>query len=118
MHKPIYFDYAATTPIDPHVAKAMQECMTLNGCFANPASATHCYGQKAKNKVNTARQQVAALINADPKEIIFTSGATEANNLAIQGVAKFYQNKGKHIITATTEHKAVLDTCAYLKNQG
>lgn len=116
MKLPIYLDYAATTPVDPRVAKKMQDFLTLDGCFANPASNTHQYGLDAARAVELAREQVAALVNADPKEIIWTSGATESNNLALIGAAKFY--KGAHIITVKTEHKAVLDTCKYLESTG
>ncbi len=118
MKKPVYLDYAATTPVDPRVAAKMQECLTLDGCFGNPASTSHCYGFLAKQAVENARQQVAELINASPQEIIWTSGATESDNLAIQGVANFYKDKGRHIITCQTEHKAVLDTCHFLQKQG
>ncbi len=118
MQKPIYLDYMSTTPVDPAVAEKMWQYLTPEGEFGNPASVTHAYGWRAKEAVDAARAQVAALINAAPKEIIWTSGCTEANNLAIKGVAEFYANKGKHIITAITEHKAVLDPCHYLKQQG
>jgi cysteine desulfurase len=114
----IYLDYMATTPVDPRVAEAMQACLCLSGCFGNPASNTHRFGYEAKRKVEHARAQVASLINAEPKEIIWTSGATESDNLAIIGAAKSYQRKGKHIITMATEHKAVLDTCAFLETEG
>ncbi len=118
MAKPIYLDYAATTPVDPRVVEVMQQCLTLEGNFGNPASNTHFYGWQAEEAVAQAREQVANLIQADAGEIIFTSGATEADNLAIQGVAKSYQRKGQHIITTGFEHKAVLDTCAYLADHG
>ncbi len=118
MKLPIYLDYAATTPVDPRVAEQMQQCLMLAGNFGNPASLTHCYGQKAHERVEQAREYVAELINADVREIIWTSGATEADNLAIKGVAEFYQHKGKHIITLSTEHKAVLDACTYLQQHG
>lgn len=114
----LYFDYMATTPVDPSVAEVMQACLTIDGCFANPASVSHLLGQQALAKVETARDQVAALINADSSEIIWTSGATEADNLALIGAARFYQRKGKHIITLATEHKAVIDSCEYLKKEG
>ncbi len=115
--KPIYLDYAATTPIDPRVVQKMQECLTLNGVFGNPAS-QHFYGQQAREAVENARAQVAALINADPTEIIWTSGATESDNLALKGAARLYQRKGKHIVTVKTEHKAVLDACQHLEKEG
>lgn len=114
----IYFDYMATTPVDPRVAKVMNECLELTGCFANPASHSHSLGFAAADKVDCARTQVAQLIHADPREVIWTSGATESDNLALIGAARFYQRKGKHIITMKTEHKAVLDTCAFLESQG
>ena len=115
---PIYLDYSATTPVDPRVAEAMMECLTNEGNFGNPASRSHAFGWKAEEAVEKARQQVADLVNADPKEIIWTSGATESNNLAIKGAAHFYSKNGKHIITLKTEHKAVLDTCRQLEREG
>lgn len=115
---PIYLDYSATTPVDNRVAKAMMECLTLEGNYGNPASRSHSFGWNAEKAVDEARKNVAELINADPKEIIWTSGATESNNLAIKGVAHFYQKNGKHIITCKTEHKAVLDTCRQLEREG
>ena len=115
---PIYLDYSATTPVDDRVAKAMMKCLTLEGNYGNPASRSHSFGWNAEKAVNEARKNVAELINADPKEIIWTSGATESNNLAIKGVAHFYQKNGKHIITCKTEHKAVLDTCRQLEREG
>lgn len=115
---PIYLDYSATTPVDPRVAKAMMDCLTLEGNFGNPASRSHAFGWSAEQAVEKARQQVASLINADPKEIVWTSGATESNNLAIKGAAHFYSKKGKHLITLKTEHKAVLDTCRQLEREG
>jgi cysteine desulfurase len=118
MRKPIYFDYSATTPVDPRVAEKMCACLTADGNFGNPASRSHAFGWQAEKSVEEARQQVAELIHADPKEIVFTSGATESDNLAIKGVAHFYQKKGKHIITCKTEHKAVLDTCRQLEREG
>jgi len=118
MKTPIYFDYSATTPVDPRVAKKMCDCLTLDGNFGNPASRSHSYGWNAEEAVETARKQVAVLVNADPKEIVFTSGATESDNLAIKGVAHFYQKQGKHIITCKTEHKAVLDSCRQLEREG
>lgn len=118
MELPIYLDYMATTPVDPAVAEKMSHCLTKEGVFGNPASQTHSYGWKAAELVQLAREQVASLINADPREIVWTSGATESDNLAIIGSARFYQRQGKHIITMSTEHKAVLDTCQYLASQG
>ena len=115
---PIYLDYSATTPIDARVAKKMAQYLTLEGEFGNPASRSHQFGWKAEDAVETARQQVADLINADPREIVWTSGATESNNLAIKGAAHFYRKKGNHIITVKTEHKAVLDTCRQLEREG
>ncbi len=118
MKLPIYLDYSATTPVDPRVAEKMMACLTMDGNFGNPASGSHVFGWKADEAVTEARQQVAALINADPKEIVWTSGATESDNLAIKGAAHFYQRKGKHLITSKTEHKAVLDTCCQLEREG
>ena len=115
---PIYLDYSATTPVDPRVAAAMMECLTNEGNFGNPASRSHAFGWQAEEAVEKARQQVADLVNADPKEIIWTSGATESDNLAIKGAAHFYSKNGKHIITLKTEHKAVLDTCRQLEREG
>jgi cysteine desulfurase len=116
MHLPIYLDYSATTPVDPRVAEAMIPYLTEK--FGNPASRSHPYGWVADEAVERAREQVAALVNADPKEIVWTSGATESNNLALKGAAHFYSGKGKHIITMMTEHKAVLDTVRELERQG
>ncbi|TVO53884.1 IscS subfamily cysteine desulfurase [Denitromonas halophila] len=113
---PIYLDYSATTPIDPRVVEAMIPYLSEH--FGNPASRSHAYGWEAEKAVELARADVAALVNADPKEIVWTSGATESDNLAIKGSAQFYQSKGKHIITLKTEHKAVLDTCRELERQG
>ena len=113
---PIYLDYSATTPVDPRVAQKMIPWLTEQ--FGNPASRSHAYGWAAEAAVEEAREQVAALVNADPKEIIWTSGATESNNLAIKGAAHFYQGKGKHVITVKTEHKAVLDTVRELEREG
>ena len=113
---PIYLDYSATTPVDPRVAAKMIPWLTEH--FGNPASRSHAYGWAAEAAVEEAREQVAALVNADAKEIIWTSGATESNNLAIKGAAHFYQGKGKHIITVKTEHKAVLDTVRELEREG
>ncbi len=116
MKLPIYMDYSSTTPVDPRVAAVMIPYLTEK--FGNPASSSHAFGWEADAAVKLAREQVAALVNADPKEIIWTSGATESNNLAIKGVAHFYQGKGKHIITMRTEHKAVLDTVRELEREG
>jgi cysteine desulfurase len=118
MKKPVYFDYSATTPVDPRVAKVMMEYLTPDGEFGNPASRSHAYGWHADEAVETARKNVADLIGADPREIVWTSGATESDNLAIKGVAHFYRKKGNHIITCKTEHKAVLDTCRQLEREG
>ena len=115
-HFPVYLDYSATTPIDPRVADKM--IPYLREQFGNPASRSHLYGWTAEKAVEDAREQVAALVNADPREIIWTSGATESDNLAIKGAAQFYKSKGKHIITVKTEHKAVLDTVRELERQG
>lgn len=115
---PIYLDYAATTPVDPRVAAKMMQYLTLDGIFGNPASRSHKFGWQAEEAVDIARNDVAALVGADPREIVFTSGATESDNLAIKGAANFYQKKGKHIITCKTEHKAVLDTCRQLEREG
>lgn len=118
MKLPIYLDYAATTPVLPEVAESMINCLTFEGNFGNPASRSHTYGWHAEEAVENARQQVADLIKADPREIVWTSGATESDNLALIGVAQFYKNKGKHIITSKIEHKAILDTCRYLETEG
>ena len=118
MNHPIYLDYAATTPVDPRVAEKMMHYLTVDGEFGNPASRSHVFGWHAEEAVETARQHVADLINANSKEIIWTSGATESDNLAIKGAAHFYAKKGKHIITCKTEHKAVLDTCRQLEREG
>ena len=115
---PIYMDYSATTPVDERVAEKMCTYLTRQGKFGNPASRSHKYGWEADDAVSEARNNVAALINADPREIVWTSGATESNNLAIKGIAHFYHKKGKHIITLKTEHKAVLDTCRQLEREG
>jgi len=116
--KPIYLDYSATTPVDKRVAEKMMHYLTMDGEFGNPASRSHAYGWEAEAAVDLARKQVADLINADPREIVWTSGATESDNLAIKGAAHFYSKKGKHIITCKTEHKAVLDTCRQLEREG
>lgn len=115
---PIYLDYLSTTPVDPRVVEAMTQCLSMDGVFGNPASRSHQYGWKAEEAIENARCQVAELINADPREIVWTSGATESDNLAIKGAAHFYQRKGKHIITSKIEHKAVLDTCRQLEREG
>jgi cysteine desulfurase len=116
MKTPIYMDYSATTPVDPRVAEKMIPYLT--GQFGNPASRSHQYGWDAERAVEEAREHVAALVGADPREIVWTSGATEGNNLAIKGAAHFYKEKGKHVITLKTEHKAVLDTCRELEREG
>ena len=114
---PIYLDYSATTPVDPRVAAKMIPYLTEH--YGNPASRSHPYGWTAEKAVEEARNEVAKLVNADPREIVWTSGATESNNLAIKGAANFYANtKGKHIITVATEHKAVIDTVRELERQG
>jgi cysteine desulfurase len=118
MKLPIYLDYSATTPVDPRVAEKMMHYLTIDGEFGNPASRSHRFGWQAEEAVDIAREQIADLINADPREIVFTSGATESDNLAIKGAAHFYGKKGKHIITSKTEHKAVLDTCRQLEREG
>ncbi|MDU2544027.1 MAG: IscS subfamily cysteine desulfurase, partial [Klebsiella sp.] len=111
-------DYSATTPVDPRVAEKMMQFLTMDGTFGNPASRSHRFGWQAEEAVDIARNQIAELVGADPREIVFTSGATESDNLAIKGAANFYQKKGKHIITSKTEHKAVLDTCRQLEREG
>ena len=113
---PIYLDYSATTPVDPRVAEKMIPYLVEK--FGNPASRSHAFGWEAEAAVEAAREEVAKLVNADPTEIVWTSGATESNNLAIKGAANFYSSKGKHIVTVKTEHKAVLDTCRELERQG
>lgn len=118
MKLPIYLDYAATTPVDPRVAEKMMQFLTMDGEFGNPASRSHRFGWQAEEAVEIARSQIAELVNADPREIVFTSGATESNNLAIKGAADFYRKKGKHLITVKTEHKAVLDTMRQLEREG
>ncbi len=118
VNTPIYLDYSATTPVDPRVAEKMCTYLTPQGEFGNPASRSHVFGWHADEAVEEARANVAALINADPREIIWTSGATESDNLAIKGVAHFYQKQGKHIVTLKTEHKAVLDSCRQLEREG
>ncbi len=114
---PIYLDYAATTPVDPVVVTAMIDCLGPDGCFANPAS-DHPAGRVARARVEAAREQVAALIGADPREVVFTSGATESNNLAITGAARFHRQRGRHLISSPTEHKAVVDVCRMLEKEG
>lgn len=118
MTTPIYFDYAATTPVDPRVAQKMSECLLAEGKFGNPASRSHKFGWEAEEAVEIARRQVSDLVNCDPREIVWTSGATESDNLAIKGVAHFYKTRGRHIITSRIEHKAVLDTCRQLEREG
>src|SRR5476649_1369283 len=118
MKLPIYLDYSATTPVDPRVAQKMSECLLVDGNFGNPASRSHVFGWKAEEAVENARRQVADLVGADPREIVWTSGATESDNLAIKGVAHFYGTKGKHLITSKIEHKAVLDTMRQLEREG
>ena len=116
MRKVIYLDYAATTPVDPRVAQKMSACLLVEGNFGNPASRSHYYGWQAEEAVEEARTQVAQLINADPREIVWTSGATESDNVAIKGVADGARKR--HIVTSSVEHKAVLDTCGYLQTKG
>ncbi len=118
MQLPIYLDYSATTPVDPRVAEKMSECLTQEGNFGNPASRSHSFGWQAEEAIEEGRAMLAELIGADPREIVWTSGATESNNLGIKGAAHFYQKKGKHIITSSIEHKAVLDTCRQLEREG
>jgi cysteine desulfurase len=118
MNLPIYLDYASTTPVDPVVADKMMQFLTPSGQFGNPASRSHVFGWQAEAAVEDARNDVATMIGADPREIVWTSGATEANNLGIKGCAHFNQRKGKHIITSRIEHKAVLDTCRQLEREG
>jgi len=115
---PIYLDYLSTTPVDPRVVAAMTACMSTEGVYGNAASRSHVFGWQAEEAVENARSQVAELINADPREVVWTSGATESDNLAIKGVAHFYHKKGKHIVTSKIEHKAVLDTCRQLEREG
>tara|TARA_B100000959_G_scaffold78854_1_gene83654 strand:+ start:1926 stop:3140 length:1215 start_codon:yes stop_codon:yes gene_type:complete len=118
MLTPTYLDYSSTTPVDARVAKKMANYLTMEGDFGNAASRSHYFGWQAEKAVHEARSQVADLVGADPREIVWTSGATESNNLAIKGIAHFYQKRGKHIITLKTEHKAVLDTCRQLEREG
>ncbi|CEG57177.1 IscS subfamily cysteine desulfurase [Legionella fallonii] len=116
--RPIYFDYMATTPVDPRVVEQMIKYLGPDGCFGNPASTTHIYGKEAAMAVEQARGEIADSVNASMQNIVFTSGATEADNLAILGAARFYKNKGKHLITMSTEHKAVLDSFHQLEKEG
>ena len=116
--KPLYFDYASTTPVDQRVIEKMKSCLSIDGNFGNPGSRSHAFGWQAEELVEEARINVAELLNCDPREIIWTSGATESDNLAIKGAAYFYKDKGKHIITSKIEHKAVLDTCRQLESEG
>ena len=118
MKLPIYLDYASTTPVDPRVVAKMQECLSLEGNYGNPASRSHEFGWKAEEVVEEARANVASLVNCDHREIVWTSGATESDNLAIKGAARFYRKKGNHIITSKVEHKAVLDSCRQLEREG
>lgn len=118
MNRTVYLDYAATTPVDPRVAQKMSDCLLTEGNFGNPASRSHVYGWRAEEAVEEARVQVAELFNCDPREIVWTSGATESDNLAIKGVAEHYGRTRKHIVTSMIEHKAVLDTCNYLEQHG
>ena len=118
MKLPIYLDYASTTPVDPRVVTKMQECLSLEGNYGNPASRSHEFGWKAEEAVEEARANVASLVNCDHREIVWTSGATESDNLAIKGAARFYRKKGNHIITSKVEHKAVLDSCRQLEREG
>jgi cysteine desulfurase len=118
MQLPIYLDYAATTPVDPTVAARMFECLTLDGNFGNPASRSHLIGWKAEEAVEEARRHIADLVNCDPREIVWTSGATESNNLALKGVAHFHRDRGRHIISSCIEHKAVLDSLQQLEREG
>ena len=115
---PIYLDHASTTPVDPRVVNRMQECLSKEGNFGNPASRSHEFGWKADEAVEEARTNVAKLVNCDVREIVWTSGATEADNLALKGAARFYKKKGNHIITSKIEHKAVLDSCRQLEREG
>jgi cysteine desulfurase len=118
VQRPVYFDYLATTPVDPRVAARMAECLTPDGIFGNPASRSHVYGWRAEEVVENARREVAELLGADAREIVWTSGATESDNLAIKGVAHHHRERGRHIVTSTIEHKAVLDSCHHLESEG
>lgn len=115
---PVYLDNAATTPVDPAVAAVMAECLTAEGVFGNPASRSHCYGWDAEERVEQARVELAECIGCDPREVVWTSGATESNNLAIKGVALARRDRGRHVITSRAEHKAVIDSCLWLARQG
>ena len=115
MSLPVYLDYAATTPVDPRVAEAMQTCLTMDGAFANPASRSHIYGWQAEERVEQARCELAELIGAESRELVWTSGATESNNLALKGLMEGAASRGRHIVTSRIEHKAVLDVCEYLR---
>jgi len=115
---PVYLDYAATTPVAPEVAGRMMECLTMEGDFGNPGSGTHDYGERAARRVQEARSQVAGCVGAQPSEIVWTSGATEADNLAILGATHYYRTSGNHVVTSRTEHKAVLDSCRELERRG
>lgn len=118
MERTIYLDNAATTPVDPRVAEAMGDCLTLDGNFGNPASRSHVYGWRAEEAVEGARRDLADLVRCDPREIVWTSGATESDNLAIKGVARALADRGRHVVTSRIEHKAVLDSCARLEREG
>jgi cysteine desulfurase len=118
MANPIYLDYLATTPVDPRVVEKMVECLSIEGNFGNPASRSHIYGWKAEEAVENARRQLADLLHCDPREIVWTSGATESDNLALKGVAHFHRERGRHIVTSSIEHKAVLDSCQQLEREG
>lgn len=118
MKKPVYLDYAATTPVDARVIARMNECLGMDGVFGNPASRSHVYGWLAEEAVENARRQVADLINADTREIVWTSGATESDNLAIKGAAQARKARGRHLVTAVTEHKAVVDSMRFLEREG
>ena len=118
MKLPIYMDYSATTPVDPRVAERLCACLTPDGIFGNPASRSHAFGWAAEEAVEEARRQVAELVNADPRELAWTSGATESDNLAIKGATHFYAPRGRHLVTVKTEHKTVLDTCRQLEREG
>jgi len=118
LNKVTYLDYASTTPVDSRVVERMKDCLTIDGAFGNSGSRSHSYGWKAEELIEESRLNVSKLVNCDPREIIFTSGATESDNLAIKGAAYFYKNKGKHIVTSKIEHKAVLDTCRQLEKDG
>ncbi len=114
----VYLDNAATTPVDPRVVAAMLECLGPQGDFANPAAVAHGPGRHAHRRVEQARAEVAALVGADPAQVVWTSGATEADNLALLGAARFYRTRGRHIVTSRTEHPAVLDACRQLEREG